>query len=139
VALVVDTAFVVALARARDDDHETARAWMETSDEDLVTSPLALAEMDYLLDKYLGERGKQALWSNLADGVYGVRWWADAIGEVVAIARRHPWISLTNASLVALSGRLRTNRIVTFDDDFRSLATPRGEPFVVLPADAERT
>jgi predicted nucleic acid-binding protein len=79
VALVVDTAFVLALARARDDDHQTARAWMETSDEDLVTSPLALAEMDSLIGEYLGERGQRALWSNLDDGVYAVRWWADAI------------------------------------------------------------
>ena len=58
------------------------------------------------------------------------------MGEVVAVARRHPWIGLTDASLVALAGRLRTNRIVTFDDHFRSLTTPAGEPFVVLPADA---
>jgi uncharacterized protein len=136
VALVVDSAFVVALARARDDDHQAARAWMQTSDEDLVTSPLALAEMDYLIGEYLGQRGQEALWSDLADGVYSVRWWADAIGEVVTVARRHPWIGLTDASLVALAGRVRTNRIVTFDDHFRSLTTPGGEPFVVLPADA---
>jgi uncharacterized protein len=136
VALVVDSAFVVALARARDDDHQAARAWMQTSDEDLVTSPLALAEMDYLIGEYLGQRGQEALWSDLADGVYSVRWWADAVGEVVTVARRHPWIGLTDASLVALAGRVRTNRIVTFDDHFRSLTTPGGEPFVVLPADA---
>ena len=73
---------------------------------------------------------------DLASGVYTVRWWADAIGEAVDIARRQPWIGLTDASLVALAGRLRTNRIVTFDDHFRSLTTPSGEPFVVLPADA---
>jgi predicted nucleic acid-binding protein len=136
VALVVDSAFVVALARARDDDHQAARAWMQTADEDLVTSPLALAEMDYLIGEYLGKRGQEALWSDLADGVYSVRWWADAIGEVVTVARRHPWIGLTDASLVALAGRLRTSRILSFDDHFRSLTTPDGEPFIVLPADA---
>jgi uncharacterized protein len=136
VALVVDSGFVLALARARDDDHEAARAWMQTADEDLVTSPLALAEMDYLIGEYLGTRGQQALWSDLAEGVYSVRWWADAIGEVVAVARRHPWIGLSDSSLVALAGRLRTNRILTFDDHFRSLTMPGGEPFVLLPGDA---
>jgi predicted nucleic acid-binding protein len=52
------------------------------------------------------------------------------------VGGRHPWLGLTDASLVALAGRLRTNRIVTFDDHFRSLTTPGGEAFVVLPADA---
>ena len=41
------------------------------------------------------------------------------MGETVAIARRHPWIGLTDASLVALAGLLRTNRILTFDHHFR--------------------
>jgi len=35
------------------------------------------------------------------------------------------------------AGRLRTDRIATLDlDHFRSLTTPDGEPFVLLPADA---
>jgi predicted nucleic acid-binding protein len=134
--VVVDSAFVVALARGRDERHPAARAWIETYDEDLVTSPLAVAEMDYIIGTVQGERGQRALWENLASGVYVVRWWADAILEAVEIARRHPWVGLTDASLVALAGRLRTNRILTFDDHFRSLTTPGGEPFIVLPADA---
>ena len=134
--VVLDSGFVVALARGRDARHHAARAWIDTYDEDLVTSPLAVAEMDYIIGKHQGERGQQALRANLVSGVYLVRWWADAIVEAVEIARHHPWIGLTDASLVALAGRLRTNRILTFDDHFRSLTTPGGEPFVVLPADA---
>ena len=134
--VVLDTAFVVALARGRDEHHSGARDWIETYDEDLVTSPLAVAEMDHLIGAFQGEPGQRALWENFASGVYTVRWWADAIVEAVDIARRQPWLGLTDASLVALAGRLRTNRILTFDDHFRSLTTPSGEPFVVLPADA---
>jgi uncharacterized protein len=134
--VVLDSSFVVALARGRDKRHPAALGWIEAYDEDLVTSPLAVAEMDYIIGKHQGERGQRALWENLASGVYAVRWWADATVEAVEVARRYPWIGLTDASLVALAGRLRTNRIVTFDDHFRSLTTPGGEPFVVLPADA---
>ena len=65
-----------------------------------------------------------------------MRWWADALIETLAIARRHPSIGLTDASLVALAGRAAHQRIATFDHHFRSLTTPDGEPFVLLPDDA---
>jgi predicted nucleic acid-binding protein len=134
--VILDTGFVLALARKRDEHHEAARGWIEGADEDLVTSPLAVAEMDYLIGLYQGEEGQRAFWANLDEGIYIVRWWADAVGEAVSIARRHPWIGLTDASLVALAERVRTRRIATFDKHFRSLTTPGGESFTVLPADA---
>jgi uncharacterized protein len=57
--------------------------------------------------------------------------------ETIAIADAHPHIGLTDASLVALAARLRTDRIATLDlDHFRPLTTPDGEAFVLLPADA---
>jgi predicted nucleic acid-binding protein len=133
--IVADTSFILALVRARDDDHEAALAWMQQSDEDFVTSPLALAELDHLVRRLVGEHAQQALWEDFDAGVYGVRWWADALSETLAIARRHPFLGLVDASLVALAGRLRTRRIATFDQHFRSVSTPDGEAFVVLPAD----
>jgi predicted nucleic acid-binding protein len=106
-------------------------------DDDLVTSPLALAEMDYFIGRYGGRGAAEVLWTDFASGAYGVRWWADALEETLAIARANPPIGLTDASLVALAGRLRTNRIATFDHrHFRALNTPDGQPFTVLPADA---
>ena len=119
--VVLDTNAVVALYDAADPDHRLVADWIATADEDLVATPLAVAEMDYLVER---RGGAQA------------RWWADALTETVAIARRHPWLGLTDASLVALAGLLRTNRILTFDRHFRDLTTPRGEPFVLLPDDA---
>ena len=55
--------------------------------------------------------------------------------ETLAIARRHPGTGLANASLVAVAGRVNTRRIATFDEQFRTLTTPDGEAFVVLPDD----
>lgn len=133
--VVADTSFVLAVVRARDRHHEAALAWLEEADEELVTSPLALAELDHLVAHYVGADAQQALWRDLERGVYGVRWWADALAETIAVARRHPFLGLVDASLVALSGRLRTSRIATFDEHFRSVTTPDGEAFVVLPAD----
>ena len=134
--VVLDTGAVVALMRDADEHHEAAQDWFELSDEDLVTTPLALAEMDYFAYTAGGPDAASRLWQDFESGAYAVRWWADALSQTIAIARRYPWIGLADASLVALAGLLRTNRIVTFDDHFRSLTTTSGEAFVVLPADA---
>ena len=134
--VVLDTGAVVALMHEGDEDHLAARDWFEINDDELIATPLALAEMDFIVTERGGEPARDALWRSFEDGAYSVRWWADGLRETLAVARRHPWVGLTDASLVALAGLLRTNRIVTFDDHFRSLTTPDEEPFVVLPADA---
>jgi uncharacterized protein len=134
--VLLDTGAVVALMRDADRHHRAARTWFDVNDEDLVTTPLALAEMDYFAYRAGGHDAASRLWQDFESGAYAVRWWADALSHTLAIARQHPWIGLVDASLVALAGLLRTNRIVTVDDHFRSLTTPGGEAFVVLPADA---
>ncbi|HEY5143214.1 MAG TPA: PIN domain-containing protein [Solirubrobacteraceae bacterium] len=135
-AIVVDTSLVLALYDADDDLHRDAVAWLTDVDDELVTTPLALAELDHHLGRF-GAEARQVLYDDLDRGSYVVRWWADALTESVAIARRRPDIGLTDASLVALANRLRTNRIATFDHrDFRTLTDASGEPFALLPADA---
>ena len=46
--IVLDTSVVVAFMNRRDDDHERVVTWMETIGEDLVTTPLIVAEIDHL-------------------------------------------------------------------------------------------
>jgi predicted nucleic acid-binding protein len=136
VTIVVDTSLVLALYDADDDLHGLAAAWLVDVDDELVTTPLALAELDHHLGRF-GEQPRDALYDDLDRGSYTVRWWADALKESIAIARRRPDVGLTDASLVALADRLRTNRIATFDHrDFRTLTDASGERFVLLPADA---
>jgi predicted nucleic acid-binding protein len=136
VTLVLDTSFVVGLMVASDDDHAHARDWFETVDEDLVTSPLAVAEMDHMVSGRGGAQARDALWSNLDSGLLTVRWWADALEETLAIARREPFLGLADASLAAVAHRVGTLRIATFDTHFRSITAPGREPFRLLPADA---
>jgi predicted nucleic acid-binding protein len=134
--VVLDTNVVVALYDAADPDHALVADWVMALDEELVATPLAVAEMDYLVRQRGGTDAQATLWHDLDDGAYGVRWWADALTETLSIARRYPFVGLTDASLVALAGRLRTQRIATVDQHFRSMTTPAGEPFVLLPDDA---
>jgi uncharacterized protein len=136
-AVVLDTSATVALIHRDDPHHVAAAAFFAAVDDDLITTPLAVAEMDYFAFRLGGPAAAMLLWRDFQSGALGVRWWADAMDETLAIALAHPPIGLTDASLVALAGRLRTNRIATFDHrHFRALTTPAGRPFTVLPADA---
>jgi uncharacterized protein len=134
--VVIDTGFVIELFDERAPLHAPVARWHTVSDEELVTTPLAVAEMDQLVPRRGGHVARQALWRSLDAGALTVRWWADGMDETLAIVRRRPEIGLVDASLVALANRLRTDRIATLDDHFRTLQTRSGKPFTILPADA---
>lgn len=134
--VVLDTSFVVDLYDDRAPRYAETKRWYLSVDEDFVTTPLAVAEMDHLVPRRGRHDAQKILWSDLDSGAWQVRWWADAMDETIAIARKRPEIGLVDASLVALANRLRTDRIATLDDHFRSLKTRGGRPFTILPADA---
>lgn len=136
-SIVVDTSFVVALIDTDDAHHGAAARFFEATDQDFVTTPLALAEIDHFVGRVGGQSAQQVLWDNFDAGVFGLRWWADGLRDMIAIARERPDLGLTDASLIALAARLHTTRIATLDfQHFRTLATADGRPFTLLPADA---
>jgi predicted nucleic acid-binding protein len=136
VSVVVDTSLALALYDVADEHHAEAAAWLRDVDDELVTTPLVLAELDHLVG-VTAPAARTALYEDFEGGAYVLRWWADALVETISIARGRPGIGLTDASLVALTTRLRTRAIATFDHrHFRTLTTADGSPFVLLPADA---
>ena len=139
-AIALDTSVVYARMDRNDADHASVSAWIDQQDDELVTTPLAVAEMDYLLTRIGGAPAVAALRSDLKAGTYGVEWWPGAMVESLAVADRHESmrLGLVDASLVALAARLSTTRIATLDErHFRVLEPLTGEPaFVLLPADA---
>jgi predicted nucleic acid-binding protein len=135
VSVVLAPDFVLAVLDRGDAGHEPAAAWVRVAEEDLVTTPLGLAAVDDGARARGGDEAAAAVRDDFARGAYAARWWADALDETLAFARKHE-LDLVRASLVALAGRLRTDRIATFDEKFRDLRTPGGKPFVMLPADA---
>jgi uncharacterized protein len=137
--IVVDTSVVLALLSADDDEHERTLAWYGGHGDALVTTPLVLAELDYLLQGRGGDRATRTLYVQLGSGALGVAWWDDALASTLEVARRRPDVGLTDASLVALAAHIRTLRIATLDErHFRTLAPLTGEPsFTLLPADAD--
>jgi len=136
--IVLDTSVVVAFMNRRDDDHEWVVRWMETTGEDLVTTPLIVAEIDHLVSRGGGADAARAFYEDLTSGAYLVEWWSEAVIEIVEAARDNPDIGLADASLLALGARLETTCIATLDErHFRAVRPLTGEAaFTLLPADA---
>jgi len=138
--IVVDTTILLALLDARDGLHPEAVEWYRTFDGELVTTPLVLAELDYLAGR-AGRSAVRAFRRDVADEAYAVDWWPTAAQEAVDVLDHYKdlGLSLTDASLVALAGRLEQTVIATFDErHFRAVRPLTGEAaFTLLPRDAE--
>lgn len=119
-SVVVDSSAVVAMYIAGDAHHSSVVAWAKANEEEMVFTPLVLAEIDYVLLRR-GDRHTQVIfWNDLDRGVFTVRWWASGLAETLSVARDRPEVGLADASLVALARMLRTDRITTFDAHFES-------------------
>jgi uncharacterized protein len=137
--IVLDTSVVLAFMDRRDANHETVRDWTGQNEEELVTTPLVLAELDHLVQRYGGANATRALREDLANGAYQVEWWPTAIHETIALAEAHEsmQLGLTDASLLALAAHLRSSQIATLDErHFRAVQQRSGQAFSLLPADA---
>lgn len=138
--IVVDASFAYALLDRRDAGFAAARSWYDQSHPELITTPLILAEVDHLALRRLGRAATAGFRADVARGAYRVSWWEAAVEETVRVAEHYGdlGISLADASLIALAGRLETTSIATFDErHFRAVQPLTGEPaFTVLPVDA---
>ena len=125
---------------SQDDRHERVRVWMEDVREELCTTPLVLAELDYLAPKQGGSAAARALHEDFEEGAYSVEWWRSALRETIATARLYESIDLglTDASLIALAAHLETIKIATLDERHFRAARPlagTADSFTLLPAE----
>jgi predicted nucleic acid-binding protein len=138
--IVLDTSVIYALLDAADARHREAVGWYETVDDDLVTTPLVLAEADFLAASRGGPAALRAFRGDLAGGAYIVEWWPGAAAEAAAVADGYAdlGIGLTDASLVALASRVGTLEVATFDQRHFRAVRPLtgGDAFRLLPLDA---
>ncbi len=138
--IVLDSSFVVALLEGSDAGHQEAADFYATAEGGFATTPLVLAEIDYMLDSRGTPAALEAFHREVRAGSLGVEWWPKLDVKAAEIAGRYAdlGLGLTDASLVALAGRLETNRIASFDErHFRAVEPLTGaSSFVLLPADA---
>lgn len=99
-----------------------------------------LAELDYLVTKFRGAATALRLWDEVARGAYRLESFTrHDVERAREIATGYPdlEIGLADASLVVLSERLGTPRILTLDErHFRALRGANGQRFILLPSDA---
>jgi predicted nucleic acid-binding protein len=137
--IVVDTSFVVALMHQPDVGHRAAVDFYANVRGSFTTTPLVLAEIDHMLHARCTPPVVADFYREVRAGTLGVEWWPKLDAQVAEIAARYADIGLglTDASLVALAGRLETTRIATFDErHFRAVEPLGGGSFELLPADA---
>lgn len=138
--IVLDTSVVYAALDETDRHHQVAARWYRQENSPFTTTPLVLAELDYLLHARTAPAAWAAFHDEIRAGSLGVEWWPDLDKQAADVADRYADIGLglVDASLVALAGGLETNRIATFDErHFRHVEPLAGDSaFQLLPVDA---
>lgn len=124
---------------AADDHHAAVSAWFDAESDEMVTTPLVVAEADHLVMTWGGPSAARALLEDLTAGAYLLEWWPTAITAAAAVADQYAdhELGLTDASLVALAEHVSTINIATLDErHFRAIRPlAGGDAFRLLPAD----
>ncbi|MGH7881463.1 MAG: type II toxin-antitoxin system VapC family toxin [Candidatus Dormibacteraceae bacterium] len=139
--MIVDASALYAQANADDSRHEQVVASLLADPGPLVTTQLALAEADYLIERRLGIQAEIAFLRDLAEGTF-IAECLDRAGLQQALdlvtKYRELGLGLSDASLIVLANRRHTKRILTLDERHFRIVTPlEGGAFSVLPADSE--
>lgn len=137
--IVVDTSAILAYMNSADTHHAEVVSWLDAEQDDLVTTPLIVAEADHLVSTRGTPAALSALRADLAAGAYLTEWWEGAMTATVDIAERYAdnGLGLADASLVALAGRVGTVSIATLDERHFRVVSPlaHGVAFRLLPND----
>jgi len=137
--IVGDTSVILAYMNSADDHHGAVCDWLADEDDDLVTTPLIVAESTISWRARGGRAAVSAFRVDLVAGAYVVQWWPGAINTAVSVAEQYAdlGLGLADASLVALVERSNTVAIATLDErHFRALRPlAAGAAFQLLPSD----
>lgn len=138
--IVLDTSFVVALLWHEDNGHHEAAEFYAETEARFTTTPLVLAEIDYMLHSRATPEASSAFRAEIHAGSLGVEWWPRLEVQAAEIADSYAdlGLGLTDASLIALAARLETTRIASFDERHFRAVKPLagGASFTLLPSDA---
>jgi predicted nucleic acid-binding protein len=135
--IVADTSGLLALFNAGEPRHAAVRELVADARETLVVSPYVVAELDYVVSTRIGVGPVLAVVRELCGPGYELAAMnapllADAAHVVETYADLN--IGVTDASLVVLAAKYRTDRILTLDRrHFAALRTSSGKAFTLLP------
>jgi uncharacterized protein len=117
-ALVLDTGPLLAALDAADPDHERCATIIETAREDLVVPGLVLAELDYWCHERLGADAWLTFLADLLAGAYRLE--SPTIADLTRCREiqkryRDQPVGVVDASVLALTERLREDKLATLD------------------------
>lgn len=140
--LIADTSGLLASIDRNDRHHEAVRNALLAEQDALIIPELVLAELDYLVLKYLGRAAEEAVFEDILEGTYLREPCLDddlfRARELIRMYREHD-IGLVDATILATAERLNVPRILTLDHrHFRTLKFRNRKPVTIVPADARR-
>ena len=131
---LIDTGAVIALLDTSERHHEAVRSYLG---QRLLLPVTLLAEIDYLVSKYLGDHVARAFFAGVERGDLELLGFDNAdFARANAIMARYPSVPLgiADASVMALAERYQIKRILTLDRRHFSLVKPINmEYFELLP------
>ena len=135
--VLVDTGILYALADIDDAWHEPVKAFLQNITDVLIIPITVLPEICYLLNTHLGQISERKLIASITQGELRIE------GLTIEDFRRslqllesyaNVNIGFVDASIVAVSERLKINRILTTDRKHFSIIRPRHcHSFELLP------
>lgn len=135
--LLIDAAPQVALADRRDPAREAVRSALAAEPGGLVIPAPVAAEADYLLGRRIGRAARHAFLDDLATGRFVVECLEpDEYAIVARLDRGYADLDLglADCATIVLAARLRTRRVLTFDErHFRAVQPLQGGAFDILP------
>lgn len=137
--LLVDAAPLVALADREDPLRHAVREVLVAERGALVIAAPVTAEADHLLGQRIGQEARLAFLEDLAAGRFTVEYLEpEEYAGVVRLERNYLDLDLdlglADCAIVLLAARLRTRRVLTFDERrFRAVRPLQGGAFELLP------
>lgn len=138
--LIIDAGPLVALADAREPQRERILGLLRREQGGLFIPAPVTAEIGYLLGRRFGPAARRAFLADLAARRYETPALdAPDHAQALDLDRRYNDLDLglADLSIAVLARKLRTRRILTFDErHFRVVRPLQGGVFTLLPADS---
>jgi predicted nucleic acid-binding protein len=124
--VIVDTGVLYAAADAGDAWHARVRAWLDGTSEPLIVPVTVVPEVTYLLAARLGPQAERVFVASLAAGEIGLEQVTRSdVERCGALLDEYPHIGFVDASVVAVTERLRVRVVATTDRRHFGAVRPR--------------
>lgn len=136
-SVIVDTGIIYALADVKDSWHEKAVEFLSDFRGRLISPSTVIPEACYLLNTYLGQSAEIGFINSINNRELIVEHFNfDDLARCIALLKKYNDFNLgfVDASVIAVSERLKISKIMTTDRKHFSVVKPKHcEAFILLP------